>query len=66
MNHFALHDRRPRKRNGVQEHQETATPAAAQQAVAAAKERPTTLFDALSLAATRHKGTALDFVVQSL
>jgi hypothetical protein len=36
MKHFALHDRRPRKRNGTQEQQETATPAAAQQAVGAA------------------------------
>jgi hypothetical protein len=33
MKHFALHDRRPRKRK---EQQETATPAAAQQAVGAA------------------------------
>jgi hypothetical protein len=36
MNHFALHDRRPRKRNGTQDQQKIATAAAAQQAVAAA------------------------------
>jgi hypothetical protein len=65
MNHFALHDRRPRKRNGTQDQQKIATAAAAQQRRwRQQRERPTTLFDAPSLAATRHKGTARDFVVR--